>query len=302
MIAWGGSDNGATPGLFDSGGRYDPVGNSWASTFRGGAPSARRFHTAVWSGSSMIVWGGAATSDVNTGGLYDPVSNRWSDTSTINAPAARIGHTAVWAGGVMLIWGGETSQVGSFDAMNTGGRYDAVSNAWATTSLTGAPSARTNHSAVWTGTFMLVWGGVGEFFPGQGGRYVVNSPDGDQDGIADTCDCSPADPSVFAVPPEITGLSFAADKTTLSWSSATLGGGPSTLHDGVRGALAGLPVGGDQSAACWVTGTPAATAQDPSTPPEGTGRWYLVRGRNSCGAGTYGVTSNAAQRTTSACP
>ncbi len=42
----------------NDGGQYDPVGNAWTATTTTGAPSARQYHTAVWTGSRMIVWGG----------------------------------------------------------------------------------------------------------------------------------------------------------------------------------------------------------------------------------------------------
>ena len=50
------------------------------------APSARFRHTAVWTGTEMIVWGGQL---INTGGRYDPATDSWKPTSAINAPSAR---------------------------------------------------------------------------------------------------------------------------------------------------------------------------------------------------------------------
>lgn len=52
---------------------YDSrVGDSWQPTSLG-TPSARADHTAVWTGSEMIIWGGCGGWDVgylNTGGIY----------------------------------------------------------------------------------------------------------------------------------------------------------------------------------------------------------------------------------------
>ena len=50
-----------------------------------------RFHTAVWTGNEMIVWGGEDEnqSPLNTGGRYNPVTNTWSATTTTNAPFER---------------------------------------------------------------------------------------------------------------------------------------------------------------------------------------------------------------------
>ena len=63
--------------------------DSWTATSTSNAPSGRSYHTAVWTGSEMIVWGGA--SYLNTGGKYNPVMDTWAATSTVNAPSARAG-------------------------------------------------------------------------------------------------------------------------------------------------------------------------------------------------------------------
>jgi hypothetical protein len=55
----------------NTGGRYDPGTDSWTATSITDAPSVRRAHRAVWSGSEMIVWGGVnGTVRLNTGGRY----------------------------------------------------------------------------------------------------------------------------------------------------------------------------------------------------------------------------------------
>jgi len=130
-------------------------------------------HTAVWSGSKLIVWGGYdGISDVNTGGSYDPGTDIWSATSTANAPTARESQTAVWTSSKMIVWGGYTIGIGGLD---TGGQYDLETDSWVTTSTNNVPSPRYYHSAIWTGTEMIVWAGYA-FPPGNiglntGGRY-----------------------------------------------------------------------------------------------------------------------------------
>lgn len=45
--------------------------DSWTATSLTGAPASRWIHTAVWSGTEMIVWGGrTANGMVNDGGRY----------------------------------------------------------------------------------------------------------------------------------------------------------------------------------------------------------------------------------------
>jgi hypothetical protein len=69
-----------------------------------GAPTIRFAHTAVWTGSEMIIWGGYnGSSYLNDGGGYNPVANSWASLSTVGAPAARWGHTAVWTGREMTV-------------------------------------------------------------------------------------------------------------------------------------------------------------------------------------------------------
>src|SRR6185295_16169015 len=56
---------------FSSGGRYYPDIDLWVSTGTTNSPSGRFSHTAVWTGSEMVVWGGGnSTSLLNTGGRY----------------------------------------------------------------------------------------------------------------------------------------------------------------------------------------------------------------------------------------
>src|ERR1051325_7134452 len=47
---------------------------------------------------------------------------------------------------------------------------------WTPTSVTNAPSARSLHKAVWTGTEMIVWGGDNpHVYPFIGGRYNLDA-------------------------------------------------------------------------------------------------------------------------------
>jgi N-acetylneuraminic acid mutarotase len=154
MIVWGGIDS---PDVLNTGGRYNPSTDRWTGTSTTGAPTERRYHTAVWTGSEMIVWGGldANLNNVNTGGRYNPDTDSWTATSTVNAPSRRESHTAVWTGNEMIVWGGGDYNGYTF----AGGRYNPSADTWMATSTTNAPDGRGGHTAVWTGSEMIVWGG-----------------------------------------------------------------------------------------------------------------------------------------------
>src|SRR5213082_2513726 len=126
--------------------------DTWAATSVINAPLARIEHTAMWTGSEMIVWGGQDGTLANTGARYNPATNGWIPTSTINAPLGRAAQTAVWTGSEMIIWGGTGFQ-------NTGGRYNPNTDSWTATTTTNAPEGRISHTAVWAGSEMIVWGG-----------------------------------------------------------------------------------------------------------------------------------------------
>jgi hypothetical protein len=75
----------------------DPGTNSWTTTSTTNAPSGRFSHTAVWTGSELIVWAGDGTSGLlNTGSRYNPDTDIWIPTSTASAPTGREYDTAVW--------------------------------------------------------------------------------------------------------------------------------------------------------------------------------------------------------------
>jgi len=60
------------------------------------------------------------------------------------------------------------------------GPSGCTDNTWSVTSTTGAPDVRWYHTAVWTGSEMIVWGGYdrssSSFFVNTGGRYCALSP------------------------------------------------------------------------------------------------------------------------------
>jgi N-acetylneuraminic acid mutarotase len=148
--------------------------DSWAPTCVTNAPDGRIYHSAVWTGTEMIVWGGQNYPFVlNTGGRYNPGTDSWTATSTTNAPSHRFKHTAVWTGTEMIVWGGTDFETD----LDTGGRYNPGTDSWTPTATRiNPPSGREGHTAVWTGSQMIIWGGayhgVGPpVYFNTGGRY-----------------------------------------------------------------------------------------------------------------------------------
>lgn len=159
MIVWGGSVAGS-PGKTATGGVFDPKTRAWKPTSMTGAPSPRHLHSAVWTGSKMIVWGGYGTADYEVdGGIYDPETDTWTALPTAGAPSKRTVHPEVWTGKELFIWGG----VVNASVIASGGTFDVAANAWSPTPSTGAPGPRHAHTAVWAGDRVIVWGGSNLF-------------------------------------------------------------------------------------------------------------------------------------------
>ena len=162
MILWGGTN--LDSGTLNSGGIYDPSKDTWSSTSMVDAPGPRHAFTQIWTGKEMVIWGGYRSTDINqgfwdNGGNYNPVPNRWQAISQTNAPSPRARHSAVWTGEQMIVWGGVGESSRGVGALNDGAIYDPKRNTWAPMATQFAPSARSLHTAVWTGEKMIVWGG-----------------------------------------------------------------------------------------------------------------------------------------------
>jgi hypothetical protein len=265
MMVWGGR----VPARTNTGGRYDAATDTWTATSVGaGVPAARSDHTAVWTGKELIVWGGDTSADTNTGGRYDPAVDAWNATSVgAGVPAARSFHSAVWTREEMIVWGGDTS-----GTTNSGGRYDPAVDAWTATSLVDAPSSRSDHTAVWAGREMIVWGGTP--LNSVGGRY---------------CACVSTTP---ATTPALSASQPSPGTLRLSWTALS----GATSYDVVRGKLSTLrSSGGDYSQStdrCLLNNQAATMVDDSSTPPSGDAFWYLGRGANCAGVGSYDSTGS----------
>jgi len=116
-------------------------------------------HSATWTGSQMIVFGGQTkgTGWLDDAAAFDRPTNTWK---TLAKPsiAARSGHTAIWTGTKMIVWGGRGGSLGTV-AYDDGAIFDP-STGWS--SMASAPIApRYNHFAAWSSktSEMIVWGG-----------------------------------------------------------------------------------------------------------------------------------------------
>lgn len=151
--------------------KFNPATNTWSSM--ASLPQSRNLHTAVWTGSRIIAWGGRLTNDnniTNTGYSYNPSSDSWSAISTTGAPSARHSHLALWVGDKMLIWGGSTGS----GAADSGALYDPSTDSWSNTSVIGRHTGHMETDLIWTGEKAFIW--AGSTWGGMGGGGSLFDP------------------------------------------------------------------------------------------------------------------------------
>lgn len=106
----------------------------------------RSGHSAIWTGSEMIVWGGDdGRSSRDDGAAYDPTTDTWR--AIAQAPIeARANQAAVWTGSEMLVWGGGNRM----ETFADGAAYDPTTDTWRR--IAAAPrTGATDPVSVWTG-------------------------------------------------------------------------------------------------------------------------------------------------------
>jgi N-acetylneuraminic acid mutarotase len=164
MIIWGGAFNAARTSPATDAGMYDPTTDTWSSISMVGAPSGRFLHSAVWTGDKMLIFGGTlnGVGNFNDMASYNPTTDSWATITSANVPSPRAQGTTVWTGSRMIIWSGYSGPglTNLNGYISEGWSYDPVQNGWSPISVAGAPLARREATAVWTGNAMIVWSGI----------------------------------------------------------------------------------------------------------------------------------------------
>lgn len=164
LFVWGGDYNHAPDS--NRGYLFTPGTNTWAEISTEGAPTAREYFMSVWTGTEVIIWGGTngSTEVYNDGARYNPATNTWTSISSTNAPAARALAQTVWTGDYMIFWGGTSINNGDYSSLGDGGIYDPVNDLWQSIPESENLSPRTFHNMVWTGSEVIIFGGISDIF------------------------------------------------------------------------------------------------------------------------------------------
>ncbi|MEZ4371778.1 MAG: hypothetical protein R3B07_13175 [Polyangiaceae bacterium] len=160
-----------------SSGQCTPRWVTLAAAPGGFVPRTNPAYTVI-NGTQVFIWGGSSgQTALATGAIYDVATDTWTSVAQdANTPSAREGAVAVWTGSRVVVWGGFDRSADT--VFGDGASYDPVSNSWSTIAAPGTLlSARRDAYAVWTGTRVLIWGGLDKSTVKQKGaaRYEPSS-------------------------------------------------------------------------------------------------------------------------------
>ena len=99
LIVWGGTDGSGQP--LGGGAKFNPTIGAWEPLQFGGPAmtTTHAGHSAVWSGTEMLLWGGSTNP---FGTRYNPRNDGWNPMAI--GPVMRTGAHGAWAGTNMLIY------------------------------------------------------------------------------------------------------------------------------------------------------------------------------------------------------
>ena len=146
--------------VFADAAAYNPLTRSWRRLPP--MPEARTDATVTWNGREVLVVGGQGRFSDQAGPYadgvaYSPAGNAWRRLPAMDS--GRIWHTAICTGRQLLVWGGRTRSGDTWTAPVHGLAYDRAANRWSPLPRSPLPG-RTGHVAVWTGSQLLIWGGI----------------------------------------------------------------------------------------------------------------------------------------------
>ncbi len=326
MIVWGGMNN--TNNSLGTGGRYDPATDAWQAMSTEGAPERRYQHHFLWLGDKAMVWAGFTGLEGwhRDGAFYHPDTDTWTPVGVDDqAPTLRSDERAVWTGEKVVVYGG-WDEVANNIYRDDGASYDPETDSWTAIDGTvpGAPRMRGEHTMVWTGEEVLIWGGrsmTGYHNDGAAMKMANGSwrsiPSADDSpaprknaeehwmgslanqlivwggddtrrsgGIYCAASCDDEVPGPATIDSMTKGVP--SELVQLMWSQA----GSGITHDVLAGDVGELLRSGGNFATATTdcVGSAVATfhAEDLSPNVPGQARWYLIRSRSGCaGAGTW---------------
>jgi hypothetical protein len=151
VLVWGGQKQASLSGFgdeFSDGALYDPAKDTWK--YMAQWPLAERYGArAVWTGTHLVVWGGASASagedppPLADGAAYDAATDRWTKMaqSPLGGRIAPLGGAR--GGSALLAWGPAEVRDGRRVPASDSALYDPARNRWTPTAAVPEPPRQT---------------------------------------------------------------------------------------------------------------------------------------------------------------
>lgn len=159
MVLLGGGDEMGFPS--SPGGQYDPESDQWdpIDTWGPGLSGSTILDGyGVWTGEELVLWHGPSIA-----ARYVPRGDRWLSVSPVGGPDCGGNATWIWTGEEMIVWGGAHGVLDNgmmtFVLAAEAAAYNASTDSWRRIADPPSGGWRYDHSAVWTGREVVIWGG-----------------------------------------------------------------------------------------------------------------------------------------------
>jgi len=149
--------------------------DAWKLVARGNAPDSTGTDTAVVAGGGKVLYFGYGHRRCNLWSVWDEASDTW----TVLQPCRpRYDFAHAFSGDALFVFGGAEG-TGEDYIVPGGSFFRFAENLWSDLPLEGGPSGRRSASSCWTGTRLVVWGGLddeGEAERGCTGKGAMLDP------------------------------------------------------------------------------------------------------------------------------
>lgn len=107
----------------------------------------------------LVLWGGGSQEGLSAAGEWMNVRSGQLRAMPRSPISPRQNHSSVWSGEELIIWGGNADRGRGRGTVSNGAAFNPSDRSWRL--LAPSPlSARFNHTGIWTGRQMLIWGGI----------------------------------------------------------------------------------------------------------------------------------------------
>ncbi|TET31359.1 MAG: hypothetical protein E3J72_22570 [Planctomycetota bacterium] len=135
----------------------------WQKANPASKPGGLSYHTMAWDGTGILLYGGIDGVGNARNDTYRYDGTTWRKSGGANPTSARYYTRIAWDGAQVVMFGGfVTDPDNASRSVPTDETWLWDGSDWTKASLTGSPPPRADHVLTWTGSQVILFGGLGE--------------------------------------------------------------------------------------------------------------------------------------------